>query len=92
MDGKDLQFWIRKLEEEGDLYLKIKVNPRKKQRQVRAVLEDSTWIIDLKSAPEKGKANQELVFLLSEIFRIPKGRVMLLSGYQSRIKLVHLYV
>lgn len=40
----------------------------------------------LKSAPEKGKANAELVTLLSKLLGLPKTTVALVRGETERIK------
>jgi uncharacterized protein (TIGR00251 family) len=52
------------------------------------------WILDkvgklkgyLKSPPERGIANQELIDLLAKALKIPKQKVILVSGATSRIK------
>ena len=52
------------------------------------------WILDkagklkgyLKSPPERGLANQELIDLLAKALKIPKQKVILVSGATSRIK------
>lgn len=42
----------------------------------------------LKSAPEKGLANQELLKLLAKALDIPQSRVILVKGATHRTKLV----
>jgi uncharacterized protein (TIGR00251 family) len=52
------------------------------------------WIIDksgrlkayLKSPAQKGLANQELINLLSDLLKMPKQKISILSGALSRIK------
>ncbi len=52
------------------------------------------WILDkngalkcyLKSAPEKGKANKELIQLISKALKIPQSDVVIVSGATDRRK------
>ena len=44
--------------------------------------------IKIKAPPQDGEANLCLIQFISELFRIPKARVHLLSGESSRQKLV----
>ena len=44
--------------------------------------------IDLKSPPEDGKANKELIKILSKALGVPAGNVALISGEKSRRKRV----
>jgi len=58
----------------------------------------NAWVLDkngtlkcyLKSAPEKGKANKELIKLLADALSIPQHKISLLSGLTSRTKKVKL--
>lgn len=42
--------------------------------------------VKISAAPEKGKANQALIKLLSEKFDVPKNQIAILSGLTSKIK------
>ena len=44
--------------------------------------------ITLTAVPEKGKANQSLIGLLSKKLRLPKSSIRLIAGEQSRLKAV----
>ncbi|NTU69852.1 DUF167 domain-containing protein, partial [bacterium] len=44
----------------------------------------------IKSVPEKGKANKELISILSKHFKVPKSTVSLLSGHTSRNKIINI--
>jgi uncharacterized protein (TIGR00251 family) len=46
--------------------------------------------ISIKSRPERGKANKELVEKLAEHFGIDENRVRIISGLASRKKLVEI--
>ncbi|MCK5535276.1 MAG: DUF167 domain-containing protein, partial [Bacteroidales bacterium] len=52
---------INKLNEKGEVYLRIKVSPNSSETTFRSKLENETIKIDIKAHPEKGKANKELI-------------------------------
>jgi uncharacterized protein (TIGR00251 family) len=62
--------------------LRVKVKPSSNQNKI-VKMEDGTFKIWLKSAPEKGKANKELQKYLKKITEIP---VKIVSGLTSENK------
>jgi uncharacterized protein (TIGR00251 family) len=44
--------------------------------------------ISIKSPPERGKANKELVKKLSSYFDVPEDKIRIISGLTSRKKIV----
>lgn len=71
------------------IQIKVKPNSRK------SALEESSsgpWIAQIKSPPVDGKANQELISLLSGHLGCPKSAILIKSGKSSRIKLVQISV
>ncbi|MCB1080313.1 MAG: DUF167 domain-containing protein, partial [Chlamydiia bacterium] len=46
--------------------------------------------VRLTAAPEKGKANESLITILSKHFKIPKSAITILKGETSRHKVVQL--
>ncbi|HEX9677191.1 DUF167 domain-containing protein [Nitrososphaera sp.] len=48
--------------------------------------------VGIKSEPERGKANRELVKKLAEHFGVPAQNVRIVSGHTSRKKLVDISV
>ena len=51
-------------------------------------LDDGTWLAQLKSAPVDGKANAELVGLVSKQFGCAKSAVSIKTGAGSKLKRV----
>jgi uncharacterized protein len=45
-------------------------------------------VISIKSEPERGKANRELVKKLAAHFGVSEGRVRIVSGLMSRKKII----
>lgn len=47
--------------------------------------------VGIRSEPERGKANRELVKKLAEHFSVPEQNVRIVSGHTSRKKLVDVF-
>lgn len=67
----------------------VKVKPNSKQQKIEE-LPDGSLTVHLKSPPVDGKANEELIKLLAEKFKVPKSRITIKSGVASRSKLVEI--
>jgi uncharacterized protein (TIGR00251 family) len=52
--------------------------------------EDGTWLAQLKSPPVDGKANDELLTLVSKQFECRKSDVSIKAGASGRVKLVRI--
>lgn len=64
----------------------VKVKPQSKKEEV--VLQDNTLIVKVAALPVEGKANERLIELLCDYFRVPKSAIKILRGETSRNKLV----
>ena len=80
----------RHLYSEKVITLQVKVRPNAQTTRLRATLDDGTLKIDIKAAPEDGKANEELIAYLSYEFDVPKTNIELISGQTSRKKVVRI--
>ena len=69
----------------------IKVTPSS-SRQQWALDKNGSLKCFLKNPPEKGKANKELIDLLSKALSVPKQEIEIISGLTSRKKRVTLPV
>ena len=70
-----------------ELGIRVKVQPKASRNEVVG-LQDGVLRVKVTAPPEKGKANDALVELLSDTFGVAKTRVEILSGHFSRNKLV----
>ncbi len=67
----------------------VKVKPRARcQKVVEAA--DGSLIVHLKAAPDKGKANAELLTLLAEVLQVHPSRIRIKTGHTSRQKLIEI--
>ncbi len=67
----------------------IKVKPNSKNQSIEEQ-PDGSLIVHLKSPPVDGKANQELIVLLSKKFKVPKSSIAIKCGLSSKNKLVEI--
>ncbi|MEO1377213.1 MAG: DUF167 domain-containing protein [Cyanobacteria bacterium J06635_10] len=68
---------------------KIKVKANSKQQKIVSE-DDGSLTIHLKSPPVDGKANEELIKVLSKKFDVPKSYIRIKSGASSRQKLIEI--
>jgi uncharacterized protein (TIGR00251 family) len=71
------------------MHKKVKVKPNSKQQKIEEQ-PDGSLTVHLKSPPVEGKANEELIKLLSDKFDVPKSYIRIKSGLSSRQKLVEI--
>ena len=71
------------------IYKAIKVKPNSHQNKF-LVSQDGNWLVDLTAQPVKGEANKQLIEYLSEILKIPKRKINIQKGSQSKFKKVEL--
>lgn len=71
------------------MLLRVKVKPSSKKEEVKKISE-SEYEVKVSAPPERGKANEKLREILADFFGVPKGRVKILRGHTSRIKLVEI--
>lgn len=71
------------------MQIKVKVKPNSKIQKIEEAA-DRSLIVYLKSPPVDGKANEELIKVLSENFHVPQSRIRIKSGLSSRQKLIEI--
>lgn len=72
------------------MLLKIKVLPRSSRNEIVGKMADGSIKVKLTAPPVDGKANDALVELLSEEYKIPKSRVRITKGLTSKNKTVEI--
>ena len=71
------------------MQINIKVKPNSKEQKIIEE-ENGSLTIRLKSPPVDGKANEELIKVLSKKYHVPKSYIRIKSGISSRQKLVEI--
>lgn len=67
------------------MIIKVKVTPGSREDKVIG-MEGDTLKVKLRAPPEDGKANQALIEILAEHFKVHKRCVIIKSGHTQRIK------
>ena len=78
------------LKTKNAIKINIKLNPKSKQQGITGVYDKDILYISVNAAPEKDKANQALIKLLSKVFSIPISNIRIIKGQKSRHKIVEL--
>ncbi len=66
--------------------LRVKVIPKSSRTELAGILPDGTWKVKVAAAPEKGKANRELIEFLAQKLGVAKTRIHIVSGETSALK------
>ncbi len=67
--------------------ISIRVKPNSKENQVEET-GPNELLVRVKAPPQENKANQEVVKILSKYFQVPRSRISIVSGLQSKQKIV----
>jgi len=71
------------------MQITVKVKPNSKEQKIIEEV-DGSLTIRLKSPPVDGKANEELIKVLSKKYHVPKSYIRIKSGISSRQKLIEI--
>lgn len=71
------------------LVLKVRVSVRSQKSEIVGCRGD-TWLIRLRAAPEKNRANIELVKLLRKKFNLSNEDIHIISGCANQTKLIEI--
>lgn len=88
-----LNQYIEKFNQDGQIYLRIKVRPDASTTEVRQFLKDEDGDIikiDISAPAVQGRANQDLINFLAAEFKVSKKNISIISGTGDRLKLVKL--
>jgi len=74
-------------ERDNGVTIEIKVHPGSSRKEVRC-RKDDILAVFVHSPPEKGKANKEVIKLLSKALEVPSSRLEIIKGERSRRKTI----
>ena len=69
--------------------INIKAIPGAKKQEIKK--EENGFKVYLKSSPEKGKANKEIISLLASYFQVSKNSIRIIKGEHSKNKIIKIY-
>jgi uncharacterized protein (TIGR00251 family) len=68
--------------------IQVKVKPNSKTEEV--IRDGEVYTVRVKEPPKEGKANRAVVKLLAEHFNVPRSAVTIISGLNSRTKVIEI--
>jgi uncharacterized protein (TIGR00251 family) len=71
------------------IILEVKVIPRARQAAI-SIDKGGGLRLHIKSVPENGKANQELIQVIAKALRIPLADIAIVAGFSSRNKKINI--
>lgn len=69
------------------MQIKVRVIPRASRNQI-TVDEDNTVRVHTSAAPADGAANEAVIKMLAEHFKVPKTSIKIIRGMTSRNKII----
>jgi uncharacterized protein (TIGR00251 family) len=84
-----LQELKKSLLEKGEILLEVKAVPGSSYSGISGFL-GSALKIKVAAPPEKGKANEEIIQILAETFKVPRSSIQLKYGTTSARKKFHI--
>ena len=72
----------------GNLKFKIKVIASSKENSIEFL--DDIIKVKIREKPVEGKANKAIIEYFSNLFDIPKSKILISSGHRSSIKLIEI--
>lgn len=76
------------------MIINIKVVPGSKKAEIEEIVDmfgEKTLKVRVKSIPENGKANEELIVMLSKYFKVPQKGIKIIKGLASGNKIVEIF-
>lgn len=65
--------------------ISVSVKPNSRTEKVEQA-EDGSYLVKVNAPPADGKANEGVIRLLSEYFKVPKSSIQLVAGGKSKKK------
>jgi len=73
--------------------MKIFIKVKTKSKEKKIIKVDKThYIISTNAPPEKGKANKDIIKIISDHFKISKSKIIIISGEKSKEKIIDLLI
>jgi uncharacterized protein (TIGR00251 family) len=67
--------------------IQVVVKPNAKKEAVEK-LPDGSYRVSVNAPPQEGRANEAVIALLAEFFKVPKSLIVILRGHRGRGKLI----
>ncbi|MCF7820480.1 MAG: DUF167 domain-containing protein [Candidatus Pacebacteria bacterium] len=83
-----LREYRQALKKQGIVTISCRLSPGARKTEIKELMASGELKIRVSSAPEKGKANLELLKLLAEKLEVPVNNVRIKRGQTSKLKVI----
>ncbi len=73
------------------MLLTVYVKPSSREETVEKV-DETTLKVSVRAKPEKGKANEAVISLLSKEYNVPKSKIVIKRGLTAKIKQIYIEI
>ncbi len=71
--------------------MKISITAHPKSKKIKVLKKDAMhYEVWVREAPDKNRANEAIIEALSEVLDVPKSRIQILRGHQSKNKIMEI--
>lgn len=70
-----------------EIFITVKAKTKSKERSIELIDDNCTYVVKTPHAPEKDRANKDIVDIISRHFKVPKSGVILTKGRRSKTKI-----
>lgn len=67
----------------------VKAKPRAKDNKIEKI-DDSNFVVSVREAPVKGKANEAIIESLAEYFNVGKSDIEIIRGHKAKEKIIEI--
>ncbi|OGZ31894.1 MAG: hypothetical protein A2V69_00575 [Candidatus Portnoybacteria bacterium RBG_13_40_8] len=67
----------------------VKAKPKARENKIEKI-DESNFIVSVKAAPIKGKANEAIIESLAEYFHVGNSDIEIIRGHKSREKIIEI--
>ena len=68
----------------------VKVKTRSKTKKIFKI-DNTHFVVSTNALPEKGKANKDIINMLSKYFDKPSSAIQIISGEKSKDKIINIF-
>jgi uncharacterized protein (TIGR00251 family) len=70
--------------------IEVKVEPRSSQKGIAGIMGENILKVKLTAPPVDGAANEQLIEVIAEEFKVKKSQVKVIRGHSSKVKVVEI--
>ena len=70
--------------------IEIKVKTNALSNGIITILDNKKYLVNIRIEPEKGKANNKLISLLAEFFKVHQKNIEIIKGIKTKNKIIRI--